>query len=515
MKKYKLAIIGGGPAGIISAISCGKHLNPHDIIIIEKNDSLGKKLLLTGGGRCNIANSISITEQLKKVSDETFLKHSFHTLTPKNLLKIFEDKGINFKIDENNKIFPITNNALSILKILKMYLDDLKIDILLNNPVKYITKSNHTNFNDKEYKNQSEDKEIFKIRTNKLNIFAEKVIVATGGFSYPQTGSTGDGHKIAIDFTHKLSKIHPGLVPLKVNVSWLKELSGITFKNVKISFKDPYLSKNSKSKKITVYGNILLTHFGLSGPGILDISNDILKTIYKYENTFKNSKEYDNLKDNKHDNLNHEYNELKDKEYDKLSDKRHVDLKDNEYNESMDKEYNKLKDSMYNSTYINRFIKNTFISIDFIPKLSEDDLKMKITEDSQNMGKVKIKNYMKFYLKNRFIDRFLKIAKVDKDNRLSNLNKKKRNSIITNLKDFKLEINGFMENTSMITCGGVKTSEINPKTMESKIVKGLYFVGEILETYGPTGGYNLQIAFSTGYLGGESVSKSFDSYSII
>jgi predicted Rossmann fold flavoprotein len=222
LKKYKVAIVGGGPAGISSAIAIGKTLNPRarEIVLIEKTN-LGEKLLLTGGGRSNIANSRPIKEQLLKFNNnKNFLKHSFYTFTNDDLLNIFKEKGLEFKQEQDGRYFPVKEDANSILKILKEYLNDLRIDIHLNSHVKSITKENNEfNINIKD----------------KNNIKALKIVLATGGISYPKTGSTGDGYEIAKSFKHNISLIKPGLVSFKINDKHLQKLAGLKLENVEVS----------------------------------------------------------------------------------------------------------------------------------------------------------------------------------------------------------------------------------------------------------------------------------------
>ena len=436
MKDYKIAIIGGGPAGMMATISAGKELKGEGkVVLIEKNGTLGKKLLLTGGGRCNITNLTPIKDILNKFnnSDKNFLKHSFYSLDNQSLLKIFEDKGLEFKQEEKGRCFPITDDAHSVLNVLKEYLDELDVNIILNGPVTKITKNDDNDFT---------------IKTNNETIKSEKVILATGGISYPYTGSTGDGYNIAKDFGHSISPITLGAIPLKVEDNSLKQLSGITLEDVVVSY---------KSKKTYTRGNVLITHIGLSGPGILDISNYISK---------------DNQESSK------------------------------------DIEKNIQNDIDENEILLN----NTFITLDLTPDTTEEELNQRIIADSQSNGKTMIKNYLKYYLKNRFIDFFLNKINVSGNKTISNMTKKDKNKIINNLKQLKIEIKSLPTKASMITCGGVNIDEINPKTMESNLDrgKGFYFAGELLEPYGPTGGYNLQIAFSTGYLAGKSASKSLD-----
>ena len=334
MKNYKIAIIGGGPSGMMAAIAAGQELNQSSkVVLIEKNETLGKKLVLTGGGRCNITNLSPIKKMLNKFQnkDKNFLKHGFYSLDNHSLLKIFEEKGLEFKEEEKRRCFPVTDDANSVLEVLKEYLDDLNIDIILNCPVESIDK----------------DDEYFNIKTNNKTIKGEKVILATGGISYPHTGSTGDGYKIAKNFKHSISPISPGAIPLKVEedlLKSLKQLSGITLEDVIVSYKP----KNSiNSKKVYTRGNVLITHFGLSAPAILDISNYISKDNQNKSNQTEDRKEI--------------------------------------------------------------LLENTSINIDLIPDMNKDELNQKIIMDSKRNGKTMIKNYLKYYLKNRFIDFFLNI----------------------------------------------------------------------------------------------------------
>jgi len=439
MKTYKIAIIGGGPAGMIAAIAAGQELNESGkVVLIEKNEILGKKLLLTGGGRCNITNLSPIKKILNKFQnkEKNFLKHAFYTLNNNSLLKIFEEKGLEFKQEEKGRCFPVNDDANSVLEVLKEYLNDFNIGIILNSSVNSINKD------------KNEDKNTyFTIKTNNETIQSEKVILATGGISYPHTGSTGDGYKIAKNFGHIISPITPGAIPLKVEDNLLKQLSGITLDDVEISY---------KSKNACVRGNILITHFGLSGPAILDVSNYISKENHDYECEYeKNEKEI--------------------------------------------------------------LLENTIINIDLTPDMTENELNQKIISDSQSNGKTMIKNYLKYYLKNRFIDFFLNKINVSGNKTLSNMTKKDKKKIINNLKHLPIEIESLAKKAAMITCGGININQVNPKTMESELDsgKGLYFAGELLEPYGPTGGYNLQIAFSTGYLAGKSAVSSLNNENIV
>lgn len=415
MTNYDIAIIGGGPAGMMAAITSRQNSDNLKIIILEKNDTLGKKLLLTGGGRCNITNAMPITKQLEYYKQKNFLKHSLHSLDNESLLDFFKEYGLEFKEEENGRIFPTTDKSISILNTLKDIISTLNIKTSLNTTVKKIEKTNTK----------------FKIQTNKETITADKVIITTGGITYPQTGSNGDGYKFAKELGHSISQIKPGLTSFIIKNKLLQNLAGITFYDVEVSFKN-------KKKRIKTYGNVLINHQGLTGPAILNLSNKIM--------------------------------DLQD--YDLLTDKTQFQELD--------------------------------ISIDFIPNLSEEELNEKIINDTPKYGTTKIKNYMKFYLVNNFIESFLNETGVSTTKTISNLTKKDKNKIIQNLKHFQLTVKDIDIITAKLTIGGVNIKEINSKTLESKIIPNLYFAGEILEPTGPTGGYNLQIAFSTGYLAGKS-----------
>ena len=418
MTNYDIVIIGGGPAGMMAAITCMKNNNNLKIVILEKNDILGKKLLITGGGRCNITNASPITKHIDYHKQKNFLKHALHSLNNESLIAFFEDNGLNFKEEENGRIFPTTDKSSSILDTLKNLILELHIKTSLNTNVRDIKKV--------------DDK--FHIVTNKETITSNKIIIATGGITYQHTGSTGDGYKFAKEFGHTISQIKPALTSFIVDDKNLTKLAGITFKDVEVSFKN-------KKKKIKTKGDILINHQGLTGPAILNLSNKIM------------------------------------------------DLQD--------------YDLLINKTHFRKII----ISIDFQPNLTEEELNQKIINDLPKYGTTKIKNYMKYYLINSFIDSFLNKIHVSANKTISNLTKKDKNSIIQNLKHFKIPVNDIDIKTAKLTLGGVSSKEINPKTLESKIISNIYFAGEILELVGPTGGYNLQIAFSTGYLVGKSASS--------
>ena len=392
---YDIAVIGGGPAGIMAAIASGKTSN---VILLEKNSSLGKKLLLTGGGRCNITNNKPSKKLLTFFDEKNFLKTSFYTFTNEDLFDLFD---FGFIEEDNNRVFPESEKSIDVLKGLEKHLDN--IEVRLNYEVKKIT----DNFiiNDE--------------------IKSKKVIIATGGVTYPQTGCSIDNYSLTEE---PLTKIKYGLSPL-ITKEDLSGIAGITLNNVECSYK--------KSK---VKGNVLISHVGLTGPGIIDLSSRISK----------------------------------DMDYDIL---------DDDYDLSCE------------------------INIDLTPDFSHEELKNKFNEDFQIKGKTQIKNYLKNLLTNNFIEYFLNRINIAPDTQLSRINKKSKNRLVENLKRFTLEIVDFNRDLAKVTIGGIELENINPKTMESKITPNLYFAGEILDLDGPTGGYNLKIAFSTGYLAGLSAGE--------
>lgn len=400
MEEYEIAVIGGGPAGIMAAIAASK--NSSNVIILEKNPKLGRKLLTTGGGRCNITNAKPIKKLLKFYPQKNFLKHSFYTLTNEYLLSFFENKGLNFIEEDNNRIFPESEKSSDILKILTDYLEDVVISY---------------NF---EVKSISDD---FVINDK---IKADKIIIATGGITYPQTGCSIDNYFLT---SQPLTDIKYGLVPL-VTKKDLSSIAGVTLYDVVISY-----------KKTKVQGNVLISHVGLTGPGIIDLSNDISESI--------------------------SYNLLE--------------------NDDVDVDFE--------------------IAIDLCPESSREELQDKFNQDFQTKGKTMIKNYLKLFLTNKFIDFFLDEINLDGETQLSRINKKSKNRLIENLKRFTLNITGFNDKLAKVTIGGIDLDSINPKTMESTVIPDLYFAGEVLDLHGPTGGYNLKIAFSTGYLAGLSASE--------
>ena len=393
---------------------------------------------MTGGGRCNIANDTPIHDQLNYYNkNKNFLKHALYTLPQDKLLEIFEEKDLEFHIEDKKRIFPDSEDAQDILDVLEEYLEDLEVDIHTNCPI---------NANDIEHELNERMEPVFLIENEKLSLNASKIIVSTGGITYPSTGSTGDGYRIASKMNHTITDIKPGLVSFNVDDFLLRSLSGLTLNDVELSFKD-------KKKKISVRGDALISHFGLTGPAVIDLSNLLIE---KSKFTILD------------DNLNQ---------------------KDDDEIESLELFTNK-------------------ISIDFTPDMTEEEIKEQITKDTPDNGKISIKNYMKKFLPANFIDYFLMKINISPSKTMANITKKDKNKIAENLKRHPIEIESLEINLAKVTIGGVKSKEIDSKTLQSRFVDGLYFAGEVLEMAGPTGGYNLQIAFSTGYLAGQEAANS-------
>ena len=398
MLEYDVVIIGGGPAGIMAAIAAGRSSH---VLLLEKNPSLGRKLLLTGGGRCNITNLKNTRELLNHYNNKNFLKHSFYTFTNEDLLSMFKVKGLDYIVEDNDRVFPESQRSSDVLNILIEYLED--VDVWCNYEVKSI----------------SDD---FIINSE---IKADKIIIATGGVTYPQTGTSPDNYSLT---PQPVTSIKYGLAPL-VTLDDVSSLSGVRVDNVGITYKNK------------IQENILFSHFGISGPGIINISNEISESL----------------------------------DYDLIN-----------------------GEVQFSDT----------LRVDFLFDVSYEKLVNTFNSDIQKSGKVKIKNYLKKYFPKKFITFFLAKLSIDSETRLSQISKKDKKLLCENLKNFPIEVSSFKGELSKVTIGGVDLNFVNPKTMESKIIPGLYFAGEVLDVHGPTGGYNLKIAFSTGYLAGLSSSLS-------
>ena len=413
----KVIVIGGGPAGMMSAISSAE--NGNDVTIIEKMQSLGRKLLITGKGRCNITSSLDMDEFIKNIpGNGMFLYSAFKNYTNQDIIKLLKEEGLEVKEERGNRIFPVTDKSLDVLKCFEKKLKSLNVNIILNTKVKEIL---------------VEDNIVKGVKTEKEIINADKVILATGGKSYPLTGSTGDGYVMAQKLGHTITKINPSLVPLETfDKETCKNLQGLSLKNVQIELID----KNKNKVIYEDFGEMLFTHFGVSGPTILSSSAHLVR--YK--------------------NIQQLFNENK------------ISLK-----------------------------------IDFKPALSEEKLNDRILRDFNEEKNKMFRNSLDKLLPQKLIPIIIKISGIDPNKKVNEITKIERKNLVKLLKNFEITIKGFRSiDEAIITSGGIKIKEINPKTMESKIIKGLYFAGEIIDVDAYTGGFNLQIAYSTGYTAGKT-----------
>ena len=402
----KVIVIGGGPAGMLSAISAS--IQGNDVTILEKMNSLGKKLCITGKGRCNITSSLPIEEFIKNTpGNGKFLYSAFQNFNNQDIINLLKEEGLKTKEERGNRIFPVTDRASDVLDALIKKLKKQKVKIITNAKVDEIL---------------VKDGKVIGVMVGNKKYDAEKVILATGGKSYPTTGSTGDGYKLAEKLGHKIIELKPSLVALTAKSNSLeicKELQGLTLKNVKIKF-----MQNSKIL-YEDFGEMLFTHFGVSGPLILSGSAHLVR----------------------------------------------------------------------------KSMENVKLIIDLKPALSEEKLEERILRDFSKEKNKDFKNSLDDLLPKKLIPVIVELMNINK--KVNEITKEERKKLVNLLKKFTIDIQGFRPiEEAIITAGGISTKEINPKTMESKLVKGLYFAGEIIDVDSYTGGFNLQIAYSTGYTAG-------------
>jgi len=429
---FDLAIIGAGPAGIMAAISAAKNwqqlqtetagdkqVNKRKIKIclLEKNDRIGRKILLTGKGRCNLTNVHDLEEKIDLYGEGKqgrFLYPAFQTFTNFDLIDLVENLGLKTKIERGQRIFPVSNKALDVVDCLKQELIKQKVKIIYKFSVVKI----------------SQDQKIFRILSaTKKVITAKKIMIATGGKSYPQTGSTGDGYQLAKSFGHSIVRPRPALASLFVRDEEIRSLAGLTLKNVSFA-----IYANGE-KQMENFGEMLFTHQGVTGPIVMKTSKYV---------------------------------------YDLFGQKKEV-----------------------------------IAAIDLKPALSEEVLSKRLEREIDKLYKKEFHTLLKELLPKALIPLVIKQTELDKRRKNSSLSKNEIRKIIKTLKRFEFKIDGVAPiDFAIVTAGGINLKEINPKTMESKLVNGLYFAGETIDLDGPTGGYNLQMAFSTGFLAGSKAVES-------
>ena len=413
----KVIVIGGGPAGMMSAITASQ--NGNEVILLEKMERLGRKLLITGKGRCNITSSLPIQEFIQNIpGNGQFLYSAFNNYTNTDIINFLKSEGLEVKEERGKRIFPITDKSLDVLKCFEKKLKALNVKIEYNAEVVSIKK----------------DSGRFEVELKNGTILnSNKVIIATGGKSYPLTGSTGDGYKLAKQLGHTVTQIKPSLVPFEAyDKKTCKELQGLSLKNVGIEFKD--IEKNKVIYED--FGEMLFTHFGVSGPTILSGSAHLVR-------------------------------------------------------------YKNIDDLLKN--------KKIILKIDFKPALPEEKLDKRILRDFDEEKNKELKHSLDKLLPKKLIPVIIEKSGINPEKRVNEITKQERKNLASLLKSFELEISKFRPiEEAIITSGGINIKEINPKTMESKIVPGLYFAGEIIDVDGYTGGFNLQIAYSTGFTAGQN-----------
>lgn len=402
---------------MMAAITAAKEEN--QVILLEKNQELGKKLLITGKGRCNITSSLPIEDFIPNIpGNGMFLYSAFKKFDNKDIIQFLEERGVKTKVERGNRIFPLSDTAKDVRNAFLKELKKRKVEIRTNCRVEKIL---------------VENKKIKGLKTNKETILADKIIIATGGKSYPLTGSTGDGYQLAKALGHTITEIKGSLVPLEVyDKKFVLSLQGLSLKNVAIKIVD------EEKKKIiyTDFGEMLFTHFGISGPIILSSSAHLLR-YPNIETLMKNHK--------------------------------------------------------------------IQIHIDMKPALTEEVLEKRILRDFDEAKNKELKNGIRKLLPQKMILPMITKWNLLEDKKINEITKEERKKMVNSIKNLKLEIQEFRPvEEAIITAGGVSIKEITPNTMESKIIKGLFFAGELIDVDAYTGGFNLQIAYSTGYVAGKT-----------
>lgn len=407
----KVLIIGGGAAGMMAAAFAAK--NGNRVEVFDKNEKLGKKLFITGKGRCNITNAADLEDFFSAVtSNPKFLYSAFYSFTNEQVISFFEELGVKTKVERGGRVFPVSDHSSDVIQALKSEMERLGVKINLNAEVKeLITEKNSTR----------ETVNGIRLVSGK-KISGDAVIVATGGISYPSTGSTGDGYRFARRCGHKVSELSPSLVPMEVKEWYAGELMGLSLRNIEIRITD------GKKKLYQEFGEMLFTHYGVTGPVILSASSVVGKKLKDTELTL------------------------------------HIDLK---------------------------------------PALTEEQLDKRVLREFETNHNRQFKNAVDSLFPSKLRPVIVELSGIPEEKKVHEITKEERLRFVRLIKDFTMTLTGLRGyNEAIITKGGVSVKEIDPGTMESKLIKGLYFAGEVLDLDAVTGGYNLQIAWSTGYLAG-------------
>lgn len=406
----KVLVIGGGAAGMFAAITAAR--NGHKVCLFEKNERLGKKLFITGKGRCNITNACDMETLLSSVvSNPRFLYSSFYGCTNQEVIQFFEELGVRIKIERGERVFPVSDHSSDVIRAMEKEMKRLKVQVRLKEEAVRISVKNgefsHAELACGEH------------------ISGDACIVATGGLSYPSTGSTGDGYRFASECGHTLTPCMPSLVPMEVKENWVRELMGLSLRNVSASI------YQGKKRLYQEFGEMLFTHYGVSGPIILSASSFVGQ---------------------------------------------------------------KLKD------------RELRLEIDLKPGLLEEQLDQRVRRDFEENQNRQFKNALGKLFPSKLLPVMVELSGIPPEKKVNVISKEERQRFVHQIKHLTMTLTGLRDyNEAIITRGGVKTKEIQPGTMESKYVKGLYFAGEVLDLDALTGGFNLQIAWSTGYAAGSSI----------
>ena len=403
----RVVVIGGGAAGLMAAVIAGRE--GAKVTLLEKMNYVGKKMGITGKGRCNITNACDMSEFIKNTpGNGKFLYGAYERFNNEDLLQLLHDAGLETKVERGGRVFPASDSALDVRNIFMKLMKHYGVDVHLEEPVKKLL---------------VDDSVVIGVVTDKETYHADAVVIATGGKSYPATGSTGDGYILAAQVGHKITDIRPSLVPIVTEESWVKDLMGLSLRNVELSV----VAKNKVQAKM--FGEMMFTHFGITGPIVLSLSHTVGKLMRK-----KN-------------------------------------------------------------------IGTIGLDINLKPALSPETLDKRLQKDFDLYSKKQLINGMKDLLPSRLIPLIIELAGIDPQKPINQISKEERQQIGYMLQHMPLTVKGLRPvEEAIVTAGGISLKEFNPKTMESKLVKGLYGAGEVLDIDAFTGGYNLQAAFSTGYV---------------
>lgn len=403
----RVVVIGGGAAGLMAAVIAGRE--GAKVTLLEKMNYVGKKMGITGKGRCNITNACDMSEFIKNTpGNGKFLYGAYERFTNEDLLQLLHDAGLETKVERGGRVFPASDSALDVRNIFMKLMKHYGVDVHLEEPVKKILADKGV---------------VTGVVTDKETYHADAVVIATGGKSYPATGSTGDGYVLAAQVGHKITDIRPSLVPIVTEESWVKDLMGLSLRNVELSV----VAKNKV--QANMFGEMMFTHFGITGPIVLSLSHTVGKLMRK-----KN-------------------------------------------------------------------IGTIGLDINLKPALSPETLDKRLQKDFDLYSKKQLINGMKDLLPSRLIPLIIELAGIDPQKPINQISKEERQQIGYMLQHMPLTVKGLRPvEEAIVTAGGISLKEFNPKTMESKLVKGLYGAGEVLDIDAFTGGYNLQAAFSTGFV---------------